>query len=373
MATKLQQFGNFVNSVVDQVGSETGLSDIAHGVRDGNVDVATRGMEVFSNLLGPQPYSPNDPVRDALITANSSYSGADVVPIAQINGTLVTLANVETISISVFREKEPVRTLGRSYAKCYTAGQRTIAGSITFVVFNRDPFWDIIKYLKEDTVVPTDKYSTPVGDQIPPFNLILWFSNEYGHKSIMTLIGVEFTQEGQVHSVNDIYSEKTVQYVARDYNILMDEDDVQGMRNLMYQRQLTGQFTDNYLASMLEYQKTIQGQLQDAQNTLYTLQQSKAKGFVTLGLGFIPAGGLSNINSQMTTQRKLIDQLQIELNKTQQAIDNWSRSAYSGGNGNPLNNDTALQNTDFRKVASQNVTLGNSSFAPAQGTAISNQ
>jgi len=354
-------------NVVDQVGSETGLTDIAHGLRDGNVDVALRGMEAFSNLLGPKPYLPNDPIRDAIVTSNSSYSGADVVPIAQINGTLVTLSNVETISISVFREKEPVRTLGRSYAKCYTAGQRTIAGSITFVVFNRDPFWEILKYLREDTQVPSDKYSTPVGDNIPPFNLILWFSNEYGHKSIMTLFGVEFTQEGQVHSINDIYSEKTVQYVARDYNILMEQDDIQGMRNLMYERQLTGQFTDNYLASMLEYQKTIQGQIQDAENTLQSLELAKGKGFMT-GIGFIPAGGLSNINAQILTQRKLINQLHIEFNKTQQAIDNWSKSAYSGTSGNQLNNDTALQNTDFRKAAGQNITRGNSGFAAAAGT-----
>lgn len=340
------KFGRFFEEVGERIGSETGLADIAKGFREGNPDLALRGMEHLRG--GPRPFLDTDPVRDKWIATNTSYSGTDVVPIIQINGTLVALGGVQTISISCFREKEPVRTLGRSWVKGYTAGPRTVAGSITFVIFNRDPFWDIIKHLNEDIKTPTDRYSTPVGDQIPPVNLILWFSNEYGRKSIMSLYGVEFNQEGQVHSINDIYSEKTVQYLARDYDILIDQDDVEGFRNLMYERQLTGQFTDNYMASLIDYQKKIQKQIQDTDALIHRVNVERGKrGIVSFGFTEIWGGGadITRTLDELTRKRK---QLVIELENVNNAIISWSKSVYHtstyfGGEGSAQHDNLRTQ------------------------------
>lgn len=359
--------GKFFTEIVAEVGINTGLTDTIKGAQTGNTDRMLYGLEKLRG--GPRPFLDEDPVRDKIIATNSSYSGTDIVPIAQIGNKLITLGSIETISISVFREKEPVRVLGRSYVKGYTAGPRTIAGSITFVVFNRDPFWEILKYMNEDTnKTPTDRYSTPVGDQIAPINLILWFSNEYGRKSVMTLYAVEFNQEGQVHSINDIYSEKTVNYLARDYDVLMDQDDVQGFRNLLYERQLTGQFTDSYMVSLLEYQRKVEKQIQDTDNLINQINQERAKmAIVTFGLSQILAAGGPTLVNKLDSLVKKKQQLIAELGNVNDAIIAWSKSAYDsntvfGGTGTAqhdnLRQSPVVGNSPYLKTRKEIKTAG---------------
>ena len=200
----------------------------------------------------------------------SSYSGTDVNVIAQINNKLIVLGNLETFSYSIFREKSPVRVLGRSHCKGYTAGGRSIAGSMVFAVFDRAPLYDVIKelnYIRN----PSDRRTSPVPDQLPPIDLILLFINEYGFKSVMHLYGVEFVQEGQVHSINDLYSENTMQYVARDMDQLLAYTDLKEFKDMMFERQVRGLFTDNFLTSMLDYKKRVESQIQDTDNEIQRL------------------------------------------------------------------------------------------------------
>jgi len=203
----------------------------------------------------------NNPFRDILIRSNSSYSGTDCSVIAQVNQKLISLGNVETFSYSIFREKVPVRTLGRSGPKAYTGGARTIGGSLVFVVFDRHPLLDVVKEMKYNPRSHDSRSTSPVADQISPIDLFLVFRNEYGHESLLKLYGVEFLQEGQTHSINDLYSENVTQYVARDIDIMINSNDVSAFRDLIFQRRLAGQFVDNYLASMLEYKQGIERQI----------------------------------------------------------------------------------------------------------------
>lgn len=214
--------------------------------------------------LGPAEANPFavDPIVN-FSKSNSSYSGSDCIVIVQLNNKLIVLGNVETFSHSIHREKVPVRTLGRSNPKGFTAGGRTIAGSIVFITFDRAPLWSIIKetdYVRN----PTDRASSPLPDQLPPLDLILLFSNEYGHSSIVRLYGVEFLDEGTVYSINDLYSECTMQYVARDMDQMIAYEELAEFRNMMFERQVRGQFIDTQYQAMLDYKSRIESQISTA-------------------------------------------------------------------------------------------------------------
>lgn len=269
----------------------------------------------------------DDSVRDNFIAANSSYSGTDAAVLALVNENLLLLGNVETFSYSVLREKGPVRVLGRSYAKGYTSGPRTIAGSLVFVVFDRHPLFEIVRQLNIEPKTDGDRWSSPVADQIPPIDLILWFSNEYGRKSILRLYGVEFLQEGQVHSINDLYSENTTQYVARDIDVLMGYKDVQSFRNLLYERQVSGQFTDSHLAYLLEYKRKIEKRIADTDTLILRLQQERGKrALVTFGMTEL--FGNKNLNTEYEKQLRIKESLIKELRSINNAVLDHQQNIY---------------------------------------------
>lgn len=316
---------NFFKEVGDVIGDRTGLFDLKKGLDNNDPNRALSGLNKLRG--GPRPYIDEDPYREKFIRSNSSYSGADCIPIADVNGNLIVLGSVETFSYSVLREKAPVRTLGRTYPKGYTGGPRTIAGSIVFVVFDRHPLYQIISSLKNDPKSQSDRYSSPVADQIPPIDLTLWFTNEYGHKSILRLYGVEFFQEGQVHSINDIYSENTMQYYARDMDVLMNFNDIESFRNLLYERQIQGQFTDNYMASLLDYRNTIARQLQQTDELISKINLEKGKkGIVTFGISSL--FGNKNLNDELSKQLTKKENLIRELTNIEFQIGNHSENLY---------------------------------------------
>jgi len=150
----------------------------------------------------------------------SSYSGCDIIPVAYgLDATtkepsLFVLGNVQTLTYSIHRDKGAVRTLGRSNPKSFTRGQRTIAGSIIFSVFDRRALWELSK----------DKYKyshrVAVADSLPGFDIILYMTNEYGQESTLVIYNVQFVDEGQSHSIEDLYIENTMSYVAQDIDLL---------------------------------------------------------------------------------------------------------------------------------------------------------
>jgi hypothetical protein len=137
-----------------------------------------------------------------------------------------TIGEIQTLSIGAYRDKAPVRTLGSVYPRSYTRGPRSISGSMIFTIFHEHVFTELMRRgnLKYYSTGTTDfdnyKYTTMLIDQLPPLDISLIFANEYGAVSHMGLYGVEFFQEGMTFSIEDIYSENTVQYVARDFDPL---------------------------------------------------------------------------------------------------------------------------------------------------------
>jgi hypothetical protein len=138
--------------------------------------------------------------------------------IAKVRGkppTLV-LAEAQTLSISSFRDKAPVRSLGSVYPKGYTRGPRQIGGSIVFTVFDRDVLYDFLEAHPSD--FDGNRNTSAVLDQLPPVDIIVTFASELGSVSRMALYGVEFVSAGQIMSIEDIITENTVEYVARDFD-----------------------------------------------------------------------------------------------------------------------------------------------------------
>jgi len=145
------------------------------------------------------------------------------------------LGELQTISYSIFREKTPVRTLGSVYPRGFVRGPRTIAGSMVFTVFHKHVLSDILalnlKFYNTGTS-DHDKYlyTSNLPDQLPPLDISLVFANEYGSVSHMGIWGVEFVQEGVTFSIEDIFTENVVQYVARDLDPMrvVDKREVDG-------------------------------------------------------------------------------------------------------------------------------------------------
>lgn len=123
------------------------------------------------------------------------------------------LAELQTISISSFREKSPVRALGNAGVKGYTRGTRTVAGSMIFTVFDRNVLFSLLESSHFDA---DDNFRSAIKDQLPPIDITILFANEAGALSRMGLYGVEFVSEAQTMSIEDIILEDVCQFVARD-------------------------------------------------------------------------------------------------------------------------------------------------------------
>lgn len=276
--------------------------------------------QLFDRSSNPFSSNHNDNLNKNFSYRNSCYSGTDCTVVLQANNKLLVLGNVETISCSIFREKQPVRTLGRSHPKGHTSGPRTVAGSIVFVVFDEHPLSDMMRQLNY-VRNPSDRYSTPVADQLPPLDMILIFHNEYGRSSIIRLYGVEFSQEGQVHSINDLYTENTMEYIARDIDPMVSKDKINEFNNMLFERQMQGAFVDNHLAAMLDYQRKLQNRIANINNTLTTIDQElgrrTAAGTLTMGLAPLLSRGYSQLTtgsnvSRLDLQREKLKQSKIK-------------------------------------------------------------
>ena len=128
---------------------------------------------------------------------------------APVMGVLGTL---QSISYSTYRDVAPVRSLGKVYAHAYTRGARTIAGTMVWTMLDQHVLARALR------LSPIEDYdvSTILTDQLPPFNIIITFNNEYGGISKMGIYGVRVVNEGVTLSIDDLITEQTNTYVAAD-------------------------------------------------------------------------------------------------------------------------------------------------------------
>lgn len=125
------------------------------------------------------------------------------------------LAEAQSISVSTHRDKAAVRACGSVYPKAFTRGPREIAGSIVFTVFDKNVLYEMLEADPSDFDAAAG-YTSALIDQLPPVDILISFANEYGSVSRMAIYGVEFIDEGQIMSIEDILTENVVHWVARD-------------------------------------------------------------------------------------------------------------------------------------------------------------
>jgi hypothetical protein len=162
------------------------------------------------------------PSNSAYAHTDHSYSGCDIRAIVTDSrtGSSKIIGNLATISYSIHREVMPVRSLGRTYPKAFTRGQRTIAGTLVFTIFDRYALYDVASVKsKYDRGVGESAHSL-LGDQMAPFDVYCMFQNELGDVSQLNIYGIQLIDEGQVMSINDIFTESTHSYVAQDIDVM---------------------------------------------------------------------------------------------------------------------------------------------------------
>ena len=112
----------------------------------------------------------------------NSYSGCDIVVTARLNNIntntglaekVYTLGSLQTLSVSTHQDKKPVRVIGSANALDYVLGQRTIAGSLVFAVFDQHFATEMFNDLSEAT---GKSFFLP--DELPGLDITISFANE---------------------------------------------------------------------------------------------------------------------------------------------------------------------------------------------------
>lgn len=150
-----------------------------------------------------------------------SFSGTDALVFALLpESTPVVLGTITTISYSMFRDKKPVPLIGKINVGGFTRGTRIYAGTMIFTIINQHWVNDLMEqapWLKE--------YGRLKADELPLFDLMIVCANEYGASVQMFIYGVDITDEGQVISIEDILTENTFSFVARDLTTFTNTSD----------------------------------------------------------------------------------------------------------------------------------------------------
>jgi len=155
---------------------------------------------------------------------NQSFSGSDMVctiDITMPDGRKVVkvIGSLQTLTYSIHNDMRPVRAIGNMNAKDYVFGQRTIAGTLIFAVFNKHWAYDIMDEYSKAGNLGSAHF---LMDELPPFQITISAANEYGFAARQALYGIRIVNEGQVISTNDIYTENTYQFVATDLDYLTE-------------------------------------------------------------------------------------------------------------------------------------------------------
>lgn len=170
----------------------------------------------------------------------NSFSGVDITPIFQGKA----IGTIQAISYSINREKAAIYTMGKASPRAFARGKRAIAGSLIFILFDKNPIIDHFasarfsadanEGLFRDKTAQGGNATSALGstdgkdlynqeikgawyvDQIPPFDVVIAAANEYGARSYMKIVGIELLNENSGFSIDDIVVEQQYTYIATD-------------------------------------------------------------------------------------------------------------------------------------------------------------
>lgn len=152
----------------------------------------------------------------------ATYSGADmIVFMAFPNHKPIEIGSVTTVSYTTYREKKQVRTLGRISAKGFTKAGRTISGRMIFTVI----YEHIVESLRKE-IPYLSEHSHILMDELPPFDLVVSFGNEYGGSAGLIIQGVTTVDEQKTMSVEELFTENIFTYIARRIEPMKDTSNI---------------------------------------------------------------------------------------------------------------------------------------------------
>jgi len=172
----------------------------------------------------------------------TTFSGVDITALFDD----MTVMTLQGIAVSITREKVPVYSFGHARPISISRGKRGIAGTLQFVLFDRDALYSLMQdpdhfyYAHADEVnwltnvnnmanypgTVTNQGGVNVGvarsqtatpdymDQIWPFDVTLVAQNEYGQGAWSAIIGLEIINEGGGISMDDLTNEEQATYIA---------------------------------------------------------------------------------------------------------------------------------------------------------------
>ena len=141
-----------------------------------------------------------------------TFSGTDTIAFLMFPGiSPIVIGSLTTVSYSMYRNKVPVINIGRTNINGITRGSRIYAGTMVFTLINKHwvrELQDRVPYLAEFTTIKTD--------ELPLFDIMVVSANEYGSSCTMFIYGIDFTDEAQTLSIEDLFTENVFKFVARE-------------------------------------------------------------------------------------------------------------------------------------------------------------
>lgn len=158
---------------------------------------------------------------------NKTFSGTDTLAFLMLPGcTPVWIGALTTVSYSMFRNKKPVINIGRTNINGVTRGSRIFAGTMIFTLINQH--W-LRELCEQPEVAPwLGSYNELKADELPLFDMMIISANEYGNWCEMFIFGIDVTDEAQTVSVEDLFTENTLSFVARDISTFKAVDPIHG-------------------------------------------------------------------------------------------------------------------------------------------------
>lgn len=256
------------NGITAQLGgvatSTGGVISASVGIPIGNTNVQFSLSDIIGNpmsLTGQQVFNPFGIVSEAFVNNTTTYTGSDIRVIVDLVNTRTVsnqrtetkqLIECTTFTISIHREKAAVRAAGYINPKGFARGRRTVAGTLVLTQFTVDVLYKFLmgQQLSGHDISKDTQYVKV--DQLPPFNMTLLFTDEFGNISYRRVLGVDFVTDGVVYSSNDMLAEQTVSYMASDFTPLIDFNS-------------SALFRPTSTSSMFAPERTVQNVLADGQ------------------------------------------------------------------------------------------------------------
>lgn len=166
----------------------------------------------------------NRPQRDFMF---KTFSGIDIEAVASLNTVVTELKGLTQLSWSIHKGKGSQRPVGKSSPFSRTDGTRTIAGTLIFTLSDHHPLLELLPgdypIITEGNMEDDPALWKPVmmPDQLPPFDLVIMMTNEYGQAAMLSIYGIQVIDEGTVIGVDNMITECVIQYTASAMDPIM--------------------------------------------------------------------------------------------------------------------------------------------------------